>query len=186
MKKFRRWRGALACLAAGLGSAHAGPITEFSTQGLPGSQGLVVRLQHPAAWKPTPTEDPQALAELRGAEGELTAVLQVGRGQRRADVATLCAPERARTMLQDVAEREPGTRITDLLFHPVAGRPAYQLRYERSLAPEFLAVRSVIVCLHDTRIVVSCGALARRKTALAAIEPVCAQVLESLDVVELP
>jgi hypothetical protein len=174
--------------SAWIAAAPAQPATfaEFSTQGLPGSQGLVVRVRHPAAWKPVPSEDAQAVAELRGPEGELTAILQIGRGQRRDDVASLCTPERARTMLQDVASREPGTRVTDVVFRPRAQRAAYELRYERRLTPEFLAVHSVIACLKDTRLVVSCGALARRRTALAGIEPVCDQVLESLDIVELP
>jgi hypothetical protein len=186
LKKSAARAAVLAWAWSAMPLAQAAPFTEFSTQGLPGSQGLVVRVRHPAAWKPVETEDGQALAELRGPEGALTAILQIGRGERRDDVAALCTPERARTMLQDVAAREPGTRVTDVFFRPRAQRPAYEVRYERKLAPDVLVVRSVIVCLRDTRLVVSCGALAQRKTALAGMDPVCEQVLRSLDIVELP
>lgn len=51
--------------------AQPAPFAVFSTQGLPGSQGLEVRVRHPAASKPVPTEDAYALAELRGPEGKL-------------------------------------------------------------------------------------------------------------------
>jgi hypothetical protein len=176
----------MAAAAAALAAvaAHAEPFAEFSTQGLPGSGGLAVHLRRPAAWKAVPADDPQVLAEFRGPEAPLTGILQIGRGQRRDDMATLCEPGRARTMLQDVATREPGTRVTDVFARRIEGRAAYELRYERSDAPGFLAVRTVIVCLKDTRLVVSCAGAAPRKTALAAIEPLCRQVLESLSVTE--
>ena len=64
------------------------------------------------------------------------------------------------------------------------GRPAYEVRYERKHAPAFMAVRSLIVCLKDTRVVISCGALGQSKTALAEMEPVCRQVLESVRISE--
>jgi hypothetical protein len=169
-----------ACAAAG-----AEELREFSSRGLRGSEGVVVRIAHPAAWKKVDTDDEMALVELRGPQGALTGILQVGRGRRhQGDMAALCHPERARTMLQNPAAQEPGTRVTEVVARSSGGRAGYEVRYERNSAPEFLLVRSVIVCLKDSRLVVSCGASGTRKPALTAIEPVCAQVLDSLHITE--
>ena len=109
--------------------AGADDFREFSSQGLPGSQGVIVRVKHPAGWNKVPTDDPMALAELRGPQGRLTGILQIGRGRRRPDMAALCTPEHARTMLQNLTAREPDARLTDVLFRRVQGRPAYEIRY---------------------------------------------------------
>jgi hypothetical protein len=145
---------------------------------------VVVRVNHPPHWKRAALDDDMALAELRGTQGRLTGILQIGRGQRRGDMASLCTPERARTLLQAVSDQEPGARVTDVVARRHEGRPAYDIRYERQEATEFLVVRSVIVCLKDTQLVVSCGGEAPVKAALAAIEPVCRSVLESLTISE--
>jgi hypothetical protein len=171
--------------AAATAAAAADESREFSSRGLRGSEGVVVRITHPAAWKKVETDDEMALVELRGPHGALTGILQVGRGRRqRTDMEALCHPERARTMLQDPAAQEPDTRVTEVVARSTGGRAGYEVRYERHVAPEFLRVRSVIVCLKDSRLVVSCGASATARPALAAIEPVCGQVLDSLHISE--
>jgi hypothetical protein len=164
--------------------ARAEDFEEFSSQGLRGSKGIVVRLRHPAGWKRVPSADGMALAELRGPQGRITGILQIGRGQQRADIETLCRPERARTMLQNPGADEADARVTQVVARKSEGRPGYDVRYERNNAPDFLAMRSLIVCLKDTRLVVSCGAIAAAKSALGAIEPVCAQVLGSVSITE--
>lgn len=175
---------ALVLVLAAMPGAHGQALQEFSTQGLPGSHGVVVRVSHPAGWKKVATEDEMALAELRGAVGPLTGILQVGRGRKRQDMAEACRPEHARTMLQAIAQQQPGTRVTDVVASRRGGRPAYEIRYDRSVAASFLRVRSVIVCLKDSKLLVSCGGTADRKAALAAIEPVCESVLQSLTIEE--
>jgi hypothetical protein len=124
-----------------------------------------------------------ALAELRGPEGGLTGILQVGRGQRRNDLAAVCKPEQARTMLERAGE-QPGVQVTDVFARKHEGRPAFEIHYERDAPPDHLLVRSLVVCLKDTRLVVSCGATGTDKAGLGAIEPVCRQVLGSLTVTE--
>jgi hypothetical protein len=42
----------------------------------------------------------------------------------------------------------------------------------------------VVVCLKDSQLVVSCAGAGEAKTAVAAIEPVCGRVLESLKIAE--
>lgn len=164
---------------------RADELRDFSSRGMRGSQGVEVRLQHPASWKKVETDDPMALVELRGPQGALTGILQIGRGRRqRTDMEALCHPERARTMLQNPGVQEPATRVTEVVARTTAGRPGYEVRYERNNSPDFLLVRSAIICLKDSRLVVSCGATGARKAALHAIEPVCAQVLDSLRVTE--
>lgn len=164
--------------------AGAQEFATFSSKGLPGSQGIDVRLRHPAGWKKVPLDDPMALAELRGPHGPLTGIVQVGRGRQRGPAEGLCRPERARTMLQQLAPEESDARVTDVLARTTDGRAGYEVRYERSHPPEHLRVHSLIVCLQDSRIVVSCGALGPSRAALAQIEPVCTQVLESLSISE--
>lgn len=154
----------------------------FDTRGLPGSQGISIRLAHPAAWRKVRAEDEAALAELRGPHGGVTGIVQVGRGQRRADIAELCRPERAHTMLQSAAD--PDLNVLEVVAREHEGRPGYEIRYERTTAPGFLRVRSLVVCLKDTRVVVSCGAAGAPKSALAAIEPVCDRVMESVRITE--
>ena len=173
-----------AALAAAAACAWAADLQEFSTAGLPRSDGIVVHVLHPVGWERVPTEDPEVLAELRGAQGPVTGILQVGRGEKRDDIASVCQPERAVTMLQNLATQEPGTRVTDLFARKHQGRPAFELRYERNAGGRFMAVRSLIVCLKDTRLVVSCAGVAAKKNALADIEPVCRQVLESVAISE--
>jgi hypothetical protein len=164
---------------------RADEFREFSSRGLRGSADLDVRVQHPASWKKVETDDEMALVELRGPQGALTGILQIGRGRRqRTDMEALCHPERARTMLQNPGVQQPDTRITDVVARTTAGRAGYEVRYERNNPPDFLLVRSAIVCLKDSRLVVSCGASGERRSALAAIEPVCAQVLDSLRITE--
>lgn len=174
----------LALAGAAPGPARAQEFTEFSSAGLPGSRGMVLRILHPATWKKVPVEDELALAELRGPQGPLTGILQIGRGRQRQDTASLCQPGRARTMLGDLAAREPGTRVTDVVARMHQGRAAFELRYERHGAPDFMLVHSLIVCLKDSRVVVSCGGSAEKRSALAAIEPVCRKVLDSLSISE--
>jgi hypothetical protein len=165
-------------------AARADDFVETSTRGIAGSQGLDLRVRHPADWKRVDSDDAAALVELRGPEGRLTPILQVARGRRRLGADALCQPERAREMLQHMAADEADTRVTDLFARSVDGRPGYELRYERSNAPEHLLVRSVIACLKDTRVLVSCGASGPHKAALREIEPVCSRVLESLRISE--
>lgn len=164
--------------------AFAQELRDFSSAGLPGSEGVVVRMRHPAGWKKVATDDPRALAELRGPHGRLTGILQIGRGQRQDDMQALCQPERARTMLQKLSAEESDTRVTDVFARTHEGRPGYEVRYERSNLPDFLLVRSLIVCLKDSRLVVSCGATGGNRAALAEIEPVCSQVLGTLSISE--
>lgn len=178
----------LALTAGGRAPAQAQAQTldfkEFSTRGLPGSRGVVVRLQHPAGWKKVPVDDAGALAELRGAQGPLTGILQIGRGRRQPGTQAACQPERARTLLQSLAVTEPEARVTEVFARQHEGRPAYEFRYERNTPPDFLRVRGVIVCLKDSKLLVSCGALGPARAALAAIEPLCRQLLDSVTVVE--
>lgn len=171
---------AVACAPAAGTQAFA----DFSSRGLSGSQGVEVRLRHPAAWKKVPTEDPMALAELRGPHGKLTGIVQVGRGRQRGPTGELCRPERARTMLRQLAPEEADARVTEVVARTSAGRAGYELRYERNASPEFLLVRSRIVCLKDSRLVVSCGATGPTRMAVADIEPVCREVLDSLAIAE--
>lgn len=171
-------------LCAALAPAGAQDLREFSTRGLPASQGVVVRISHPAEWQRVGVDDDGVLAELRGPHGRLTGILQIGRGRLRADMQSQCAPERARTMLEGLGEQEPDARVTDVFARTQEGRPGYEVRYERSTGAEFLRVRSVIVCLKDSKLVVSCGAASRWKAALHEIEPVCGRLLETLSISE--
>lgn len=175
---------ALLCAWLASPAARAQDFQSFDSHGLPGSEGVVVRLDHPPHWKRVVVDDEMALAELRGAEGGLTGILQVGRGRPRHDIAALCRPERARTMLLQLSGQEAETRVTDVFARRHEGRPAFEIRYERNAGADFARVRSLIVCLKDTQLVVSCGGEARVRQALAGIEPVCGQVLESLTVSE--
>lgn len=163
---------------------HAQDFTQFSSKGLPGSRGIDVRLRHPGGWKKVQSDDEMALAELRGAQGGRTAMLQVARGGRSAGLEALCNPERARTMLQRLGDDEADARVTDILARETEGRPGFEFRYERHVPPDFLVARSVIVCLKDSRVLVTCGATAASKSAVAEIEPVCRQVLDSLSISE--
>lgn len=171
-------------LLAVLQPAGAQESREFSSQGLPGSEGVVVRVSHPSHWRKVEVDDEMALAELRGTQGRLTGILQVGRGRPRHDMASACAPERARTMLQNLAAEDADARVTEVFARRHEGRAAYEVRYERRHAPDTMAVRSLIVCLKDSRLVISCGALGPSKPALAEMEPVCRQVLESVRISE--
>lgn len=163
--------------------ARAGEeFREFDTRGLPGSQGVSVRVGHPAAWRKVAVDDDAALAELRGPHGPLTGIVQVGRGRMRGDMAELCRPERARTMLQGTGEAD--LVVTDVVARQHEGRDGYEIRYERAIASSFLRVRSLVLCLKDSRVVVSCGAVGASRPALAAIEPVCDRVLESVRITE--
>ena len=162
--------------------ARANDLKEFSSRGLAGSQGFVVRIQHPASWKPVDLDDVMAIAELRGPQDGITGILQVARGVKRADASTLCSPERAQTMLRNLEASD--ARVTDVLARTHEDRPAFEVRYERSDAPSFLLARSLIVCLKQTRVLVSCGATNGTKAALTAIEPVCRQVLDSVSIAE--
>jgi hypothetical protein len=169
----------LACTDAS--RAQAPEFAEFSSRGLPRSRGIEVRVSHPPHWRRVETDDAMALAELRGSEGHLTGILQIGRGRRRADIAALCVPERALSLLGQPGE---DTRVTDVVARAHQGRAAYEIRYERSDPPDFLVVRAVLVCLKDSQLVVSCAGTAQAKAAAAAIEPVCARVLESVSIAE--
>ena len=176
---------AVLAVAAGVPvTLRAQELVPFDSRGLSRSEGVVVRLNHPAGWKKVDVDDELALAELRGPQGSLTGILQVARGRRQADMAGLCKPERAATMLRDVSGQEPGTRVTDVAARTHQGRPAFEVRYERQQSPVFLRVRSLIVCLKDSRLVVSCAGEAPAKSALESIEPVCRQVLDSVTVSE--
>lgn len=173
---------ALACVFAAPASAQE--VQEFSTQGLPRSEGLVVRVKHPSHWRRVPVDDEMALAELRGRQGALTGILQIGRGRQRDDLASACQPERAATMLQGISAQEPDARVTDVIARRHEGRPAFEIRYERNRAPDLMRVRSLVVCLRDTKLLVSCAGMAQAKTALDAIEPLCAGVLGSVSITE--
>src|SRR4051794_37449546 len=144
-------RVALALACAAVFPARAEDFREFSSKGLPRSDGIVVRVNHPAGWKKVALDDEMALAELRGPFGKATGVLQIGRGGRRADMEALCRPENARTMLRSLAGQEADTRVTDVFARKHQDRPAFELRYERNTAPTFTLVRSVIVCLKDSK-----------------------------------
>ena len=158
----------------------------FDSRGLPRSQGVVIRVPHPAAWQRVPPDDELALAELRGPHAGLTGIVQIARGRRHTDIAPLCRPERARTMLADLEAQAPGTRVTDVVAHVHQGRPGFELRYERADDRQVLRVHTRIVCLRDSRLVVSCAATAdlRQRHRLAELEPVCARVLGGVEVSE--
>lgn len=165
--------------------AHAQDFAPFSTRGLAGSEGLVVRLSRPPAWRRAALEDPLAIAELRGPWEGLTGIVQIGRGRRRADIAALCTPDRARTLLaRPAGDEERDARVTDVVARARAGRPAYDIRYERSNAPGRMVVRSVVVCLKDSQLVVSCAGAGDARADARAIEPVCGRVLDSLAIEE--
>lgn len=157
---------------------------EFNSSGLPRSQGVVVRVSHPAQWKKVVVDDEMALAELRGPQGGLTGTLQIGRGRQRQDMDAICQPGRARTMLQNLAAEEQDTRVTDVVARMHEGRPAFDIRYERHVAQAFVRVRSLVVCLKDSQLLVSCAGAGEARNALAEIEPVCSRVLESLSISE--
>jgi hypothetical protein len=180
-------RGIVATLVvtfAAMSLARAEAFREFNTKGLPRSQGVVMRVSHPPLWRMVPVGDDMALAELRGPHGSLTGTLQISRGRQRKDMATLCKPERARTMLQNLTGRERDTRVTDVRASQRQGRPAYEIRYERNNAPTFTVVRSVVVCLKDSQVLVSCAGAGEKKAAVSGIEPVCSRVLDSLAITE--
>ena len=174
----------LAVTLAAMPLARAQDFKEFNSKGLPRSQGVVVRLIHPPQWRLVPVDDAMALAELRGPHGNLTGILQIARGRQRTDMAALCTPERARKMLQNLTGGEQDTRVTDVQARQRQGRAAYEIRYERNNAPTFMVVRSVVVCLKDSQLLVSCAGSGKVKAAVAEIEPVCNRVLESLDITE--
>ena len=171
-------------LAAAANAQELPGFAEFDSARLPGSRGVVVRVRHPAGWKKVEVDDDMALAELRGPQGRLTGILQIGRGRQQEGVEALCRPERARTMLQNLGAEESDVRITDVVARQHEGRPGYEIRYQRSNPPDYLQVRSLVVCLKDSRLVVSCGASGPGKAALADIEPVCRQVFDSLRISE--
>jgi hypothetical protein len=174
----------LAVTLAAMSLARAEDFREFNSKGLPRSQGVVMRVSHPPRWRMVPIGDDMALAELRGPHGGITGILQISRGRQRNDMATLCKPERARTMLQNLTGREQNTRVTDVRASQRQGRPAYEIRYERNNAPTFMAVRSVVVCLKDSQVLVSCAGVGEKKAAVTGIEPVCTRVLDSLAITE--
>jgi hypothetical protein len=165
-------------------SARAEEFKLFDTSGLPRSQGIAVRVNHPPLWQRVPPEDEMAVAELRGPQGGLTGILQIGRGRQRSDMESLCKPERARTMLQSLTAGDEDARVTDVVARPHQGRPAYSVRYERNSAPAFVAVHSLIVCLKDSQLLVSCAGTGPSKAAVAEIAPVCARVLDSVSITE--
>lgn len=174
----------LAVTLAAMSLARAEDFKEFNSKGLPRSQGIVVRMSHPSQWRMVPVDDAMALAELRGPHGSLTGILQIARGRQRTDMEALCKPERARRMLRNLAGGEQDTRVTDVRARQRQGRPAYEIRYERNNAPTFMVVRSVVVCLKDSQLLVSCAGSGKVKAAVTDIEPVCIRVLESLDISE--
>lgn len=174
----------LALAAACAAQAQAQAWKDFSSKGLHRSKGVVVRVSHPPEWKKVEADDLLALAELQGPHGDLTGILQIARGGRRSDMEAACRPENAQTLLQGLAGDEAGTRVTDVFARKHQDRPAFEVRYERQAASEFTLVRSVIVCLRDSKLLVSCGAMGRQQAALAAIEPVCGKVLDTLDITE--
>ena len=176
----------IARLAAALSSAVTPALADdfrsFTTKGLPRSTGVAIQVSHPAAWREAPADDAMALAELRGPQGNgLSGIVQIGRGRQRDDMDTLCRPERARTMLGNLAG---DARVTDVHAGEREGRPAFEIRYERQDAAGFMAVRSVIICLKDSQVLVSCAGAAETKQALARIDPVCRRVLDSLAIRE--
>ena len=180
-----------AAVCIGLGLLAAAPAfaqawATFESRGLPRSQGVLVRVPHPADWRRVAPEDELALAELRGAQAGLTGILQIARGQRHADIGALCRPERARTMLADLEAQAPGTRLTDVVARAHKGRPGFELRYERADERQVLRVHTRIICLRDSRLVVSCAASAdlRQRQRLDELAPVCARVLEGVEVSE--
>jgi hypothetical protein len=180
-------RGIAATLAvafAAMSLARAEDFREFNSKGLPRSQGIVMRVSHPSQWRMVPVGDDMALAELRGPHGSVTGILQIARGRQRNDMATLCKAERARSMLSNLTGGEQDTRVTDVRASQRQGRPAYEIRYERNNAPAFMVVRSVVVCLKDSQLLVSCAGAGQRKAALTSIEPVCSRVLDSLAITE--
>jgi hypothetical protein len=181
---FKAFAIELALAFALVPAVHGEEFMEFSSKGLPGSQGVDVRVRHPAGWKKVDVEDDIGLAELRGPQGQLTGILQVARGLRRPGMEANCDPQRAPTLAQHLASDESDARVTDVFARSSEGRPGYEIRYERSKAPGFMLVRSRIVCLKDSKVLVSCGATANAKAALAGIEPVCRQVLDSLRITE--
>jgi len=174
----------LVVMLAATSLAQAQDFKEFNSKGLSRSQGIVVRVSHPSQWRMVPADDAMALAELRGPHGSLTGILQIARGRQRTDMEALCKPERARRMLQNLTGGEKDTRVTDVQARQRQGRPAYEIRYERNNAPTFTVVRSVVVCLKDSQLLVSCAGMGKVKAAVTGIEPVCGRVLESLDVTE--
>ena len=48
----------------------------------------------------------------------------------------------------------------------------------------FMAVRSVVVCLKDSQVLVSCAGVGDKKAAVTGIEAVCSKVLDSLVITE--
>lgn len=175
----------LASALTSLANAQEAPdFKEFDSARLPGSRGVSVRVRHPASWKKVDVDDDMALAELRGPQGPLTGILQIGRGRRQEGIEALCRPERAPTMLQSLGAEESDVRVTDVVARQHAGRPGYEIRYQRSHPRDYLQVRTLVVCLKDSRLVVSCGASGATQAALADIEPVCRQVLDSLRIAE--
>jgi hypothetical protein len=180
----RRWAAALLLAGTAATPGHAEDFKEFSSQGLPRSQGIVVRVSHPPQWRKVPLDDEMAIVELRGPHGGLTGILQIGRGRQRNDIDTLCKPDRARTMLAQVSATTEDARVTDVMARTHQGRPAYEIRYERKDAPDHLVVRSVVVCLKDSQLVVSCAGAGGARSAVAGIEPVCSRILESVSITE--
>jgi hypothetical protein len=175
---------ALACIA-GPSPSLSQALGEISIRDASRAPGVLsVRVQRPLEWKPVVPDDPQALAELRGPLDGLGGTLQIGRGARVHDIAALCAPHRAPTMLRAVESAEPGTRVTEVRATTHQGRPAFAVGYERRAAAEYTRVHSLIVCLQDSRLLVSCAGTGASKAALSRVDPVCRQVLESLQVTE--
>jgi hypothetical protein len=174
----------LAATIVAISPVHAQDFATFDSTGLRGSEGVAVRVSHPSTWKRVLPDDDMAVAEFRGTEGSLTGVLQIGRGHRRHDVQALCSPERARTMLQGIADREPGTRVTDVVARKHEGHAGFDIRYERKNADTFTLVRGVIVCLRDSRVVVSCAGEGATRAEAAGIEPVCRRVMQSVTIRE--
>lgn len=169
---------------AAQGAVPANESRTFHSKGLPRTHGIAIRIDLPPAWRRVEPADELAIAELRGPQGRLTGTLQIARGQRRADMATACRPERARTMLERLSKQEPDARMTSAIAREHEGRPAFELRYEHNSAQVFTRVRSLIVCLKDSQLLVSCAGESALRPALEEIEPVCARVLDSLRVQE--
>ena len=187
IRRNRATSGIVATLAvsfAAMSLARAEGFREFNSKGLPRSQGVVVRVNHPPHWQMVPVGDDMALAELRGRHGSLTGILQIARGRQRKDMGTLCKPERASKMLRNLTGGEQDTRVTDVLARQRQGRPAYEIRYERNNAPGFMVVRSVVVCLKDSQVLVSCAGAGEMKATVSGIERVCSRVLDSLAISE--
>lgn len=87
-------------------------------------------------------------------------------------------------MLRSVTAESPDARVLDVVARKHQGRPAYDIRYERKDGGEFMLVRSIMVCMKDSKVLVSCGGAGKTKAGVAAIEPVCGRVLESLAIEE--